>query len=107
MLSKVASERPSTSEIFHVKFISKHAEQFGINLPQPKVTLTKDSVIGSVVVRLTRMKTFSNEFKRSSITVSRLATVANSPRQSKLTKNVKKVAEIKDVKKVKTDFGRI
>ena len=53
------------------------------------------------------MKTFSNDLKRSSITVSRLATVANSPRQSKITKNVKKVAEIKDVKKVKTDFGRI
>jgi len=53
------------------------------------------------------MKTFSNDFKRSSITVSSLATVANSPRQSKITKNVKKVAEIKDVKKVKTDFGRI
>jgi hypothetical protein len=53
------------------------------------------------------MKTFSNDFKRSSITVSKLATVANSPRMSKLTKNVKKAAEIKDGKKVKTDFGRI
>lgn len=38
MLSKVAGERPTTTDIFQLKVIRNHAEQFGIVIPAVKLT---------------------------------------------------------------------